>query len=232
MITNKTCILLFTRTPAQEAVYKQYSAQSNHNSLISRHLFRQAKALVQASRIPYIITTEQEQVGVTFGQRFTHAIEDAFRQGFQQLVVIGADSPALNQNDITKAIIAVEKGQVVLGPAKDGGVYLLGINAAQFNSEDFQEFSWQSSKVGQQLQEWLQRQCYTIQLLRTLVDIDTEASLRQIIHLTFHAFIKLLKGLFFWVPPTRKTLLPVEQAAVFPHHLRGPPLFSSSSIPF
>jgi len=227
VITNKTCILLFTRTPAQEAVYKQYSAQRNHNSLISRHLFQQAKALVQASGIPYIITTEQEQVGVTFGQRFTHAIEEAFRQGFQQLVVIGADSPALNQHDITKAVIAVENGQVVLGPAKDGGVYLLGLNAAQFDSKDFQEFSWQSSKVGQQLLEWLQRQCYTIQMLRTLVDIDTEASLRQIIHLTFHAFIKLLKGLFFLVPPTRKALLPVEQTAVFPHQLRGPPSIPS-----
>lgn len=68
------------------------------------------------------------QRGRGFGPRLLDALDRTRRLGFDRLVVVGSDAPSLSPRDVEAALSA--RGEVVLGPAVDGGIYLLGFDAA------------------------------------------------------------------------------------------------------
>lgn len=68
------------------------------------------------------------QRGRGFGPRLLDALDRTRRLGFDRLVVVGSDAPTLSPYDVDAALSA--RGEVVLGPAVDGGIYLLGLDAA------------------------------------------------------------------------------------------------------
>ena len=72
-----------------------------------------------------------EQRGESLGDRERHAFADLFRRGAKQVVLIGSDLPLLTTAILEEAFAALEAspGHVVLGPASDGGYYLLGLTA-------------------------------------------------------------------------------------------------------
>lgn len=72
-----------------------------------------------------------EQRGETIGDRERHAIGDLFRRGAKQVVLVGSDLPLLGPAILQEAFAALDANprQVVLGPASDGGYYLLGLAA-------------------------------------------------------------------------------------------------------
>jgi uncharacterized protein len=61
------------------------------------------------------------------GEKMLGAFEDAFNQGAEKMVIIGSDCPQITSEIIEKAFDALGKYDVVMGPAKDGGYYLLGM---------------------------------------------------------------------------------------------------------
>ncbi|MCL4177247.1 MAG: TIGR04283 family arsenosugar biosynthesis glycosyltransferase [Verrucomicrobia bacterium] len=62
------------------------------------------------------------------GQRIARGFDTAFASGNQQVVVIGTDSPELDPSLLAQAFGALEQSDLVLGPARDGGYYLIGLN--------------------------------------------------------------------------------------------------------
>lgn len=69
------------------------------------------------------------QAGSEFGSRLHHAFCTLFEQAFQKAILIGSDSPHISQKTILQAEQALERADVVLGPAEDGGYYLLAMRA-------------------------------------------------------------------------------------------------------
>ncbi|MCZ4119223.1 TIGR04282 family arsenosugar biosynthesis glycosyltransferase [Streptomyces sp. H39-S7] len=69
------------------------------------------------------------QRGEDLGQRLTAAVTDAFADGAGPLLVIGTDAPTLTGDLLTAAFTALEHHDVALGPAFDGGYYLIGLRA-------------------------------------------------------------------------------------------------------
>ncbi len=67
------------------------------------------------------------------GYRMQRAFEDAFKSGAAAAVIIGTDIPGLTAVDITKAFAALKQKKIVLGPAKDGGYYLIGLQKNAFS---------------------------------------------------------------------------------------------------
>ena len=98
-------------------------------------------------KLPYIVISENQQTGNNFGERFANAIRSAFERGFQHVITIGNDCPTLTAADISKAEKQLRKGNAILGPAKDGGVYLIGLTESLFNPDKFKNLSWQTSNV-------------------------------------------------------------------------------------
>ena len=67
------------------------------------------------------------------GYRMQRAFDDAFKYGAAAVVIIGTDIPDLTAVDITKAFAALKQKKMVLGPAKDGGYYLIGLQKNAFS---------------------------------------------------------------------------------------------------
>lgn len=85
------------------------------------------------------------QRGDDLGARMAHALEQSFAQGAEKAMVIGSDLFDISAELIQQAFQALNTHQTVMGPAKDGGYYLIGMT--QFNAEVFRNKNWGSPSV-------------------------------------------------------------------------------------
>jgi len=104
------------------------------------------------------------------GDRLRRAFSQAFSQGAQAVVVIGADCPGLGPALFAQAFAALERENVVLGPAMDGGYYLVGL--AKPAPTLFADIPWGSEKVLTATLEQAQTLALSIHLLEPLADVD------------------------------------------------------------
>ena len=111
------------------------------------------------------------------GERLTRAFGDAFKAGSERVVIIGSDAPDVSRADIEEAWASLDKHDVVLGPAEDGGYWLIGLRAEQ--SALFEDILWSSNAVFAQTMERAKTANLKIQSLRMLPDIDTLEDLRR-----------------------------------------------------
>lgn len=88
------------------------------------------------------------QIEAPFGDRLKSAVGGAFENGASKVVVIGSDTPMLPGALLQAAVRALDDCRVVLGPAEDGGYYLLGL-AAPFRGLEtlFEDIDWGSDRV-------------------------------------------------------------------------------------
>jgi rSAM/selenodomain-associated transferase 1 len=110
------------------------------------------------------------QSGEDLGQRLIQAIASAFGAGMQRVVTIGTDCPELDASRIQQAFEQLQQYDIVLGPATDGGYYLIGLR--QFTPELFQQIAWSSEIVLQQTVKLAEALGLTIAYLDPLTDID------------------------------------------------------------
>jgi len=68
-----------------------------------------------------------EQKGAKLGEKMYNAIEYAYRSGASNVIIIGSDSPTLPSDFVDKAFAALDLYDVVIGPCRDGGYYLIGM---------------------------------------------------------------------------------------------------------
>jgi rSAM/selenodomain-associated transferase 1 len=106
------------------------------------------------------------------GERLNRAFDHAFATGSERVVAIGSDCPAVTQADIHLAWNSLRKNDVVLGPACDGGYWLIGLKAP--TAGIFENIAWSTSTVLEQTREHLKRTGRSYHLLRELTDVDTE----------------------------------------------------------
>lgn len=111
---------------------------------------------------------KQPQQGNDLGERMRHAFEWGFAQGFTKIIGIGTDLWDLDQATLDKAFHALDTAEAVLGPAKDGGYYLIGMNT--FYPGVFQNKTWSGPKVLHDTLKDLQKK--RVALLKEKSDID------------------------------------------------------------
>ena len=117
--------------------------------------------------------TARPQGGGDLGERLHRAFVSAFTAGAERVVIVGSDCPEVKAADIRNAWRESKSHDLVLGPAVDGGYWLIGLRAPQ--PDLFHDIAWSSEQVlGQTLQR-AKSLGLRIQLLRILTDIDTEA---------------------------------------------------------
>ncbi len=85
------------------------------------------------------------QTGSDLGERMKNAFSDILGMGYEKAIIIGSDMFDLTKNDLETAYDALETTAFVIGPATDGGYYLLGMK--ELNSDIFQNKTWGTSKV-------------------------------------------------------------------------------------
>ncbi len=103
------------------------------------------------------------------GIRMERAFQDAFRDGFQAVVLIGSDCPARTSNILQKAFDGLGNNDLILGPALDGGYYLIGLQKA---CPLFANIPWGSPEVFRKTLEKARTLGLSFFLIDTLQDID------------------------------------------------------------
>jgi uncharacterized protein len=113
------------------------------------------------------------QRGENLGDRMAHAFRTSFDLGYQQVSIVGSDSPDLPSDYLLEALAALRQDRVVIGPSEDGGYYTLGFTPKTFCPEVFQDMPWSTSQVYPLTLETLKQNTRTVQILPTWFDIDT-----------------------------------------------------------
>ncbi|MDF0715230.1 TIGR04282 family arsenosugar biosynthesis glycosyltransferase [Muricauda sp. 334s03] len=85
------------------------------------------------------------QSGSDLGARMMNAFKEGFQAGFEHIIIIGSDMFHLNQSDMEEAFSQLKDHNFVVGPAEDGGYYLLGMKSLK--KELFQNKDWGTNTV-------------------------------------------------------------------------------------
>jgi len=106
------------------------------------------------------------------GERFLSAFEDVFSQGASKAVVIGTDCVGLTTEVLKAAFDGLKDHDITIGPAEDGGYYILGLKDPGLAKRILKGIHWSTDTV---LQETLERaQGSSVKLLPKLYDVDTQ----------------------------------------------------------
>ncbi len=117
------------------------------------------------------------QDGIDLGKRLLNAFQWTFSQGASRVVIIGSDSPTLPPQFIGSAFDSLQYSDIVIGPAVDGGYYLIGSKTA--HPQLFENIEWSSTSVLEKTLERASELRLTYSLLSKWYDVDEIESLRR-----------------------------------------------------
>lgn len=142
----KQALLIFTRNPVlgkcktrlaktigDKATLEIYLHLLHHTAKTTSPLIGVDKRVYFSERIGSLdiwnpdVFSHHVQYGSDLGIRMEQAFLETFALGYEKVVIIGSDLPDLSSSDIYEAFAGLNKHEVVLGPASDGGYYLLGL---------------------------------------------------------------------------------------------------------
>jgi len=184
---NKNLIIVFTRNPEYGKVKTRLAKTIGDNSALNIYKFllnhtektirnvNCDKAIYYSEKIrdndiwdPSIYHKHQQK-GDDLGVRMLNAFENAFNNKYKKVVIVGSDLFDLNPNHLEEAFNQLDKNDYVIGPAKDGGYYLLGMK--NLHAQVFLNKDWGTSTVYKNTMADLQNE--SVFLLEELNDVDT-----------------------------------------------------------
>lgn len=118
------------------------------------------------------------QRGADLGERMSYAFHNAFEQGYKKVLIIGTDCPGITSGLIDSVFKLLEQNEVVIGPAVDGGYYLLGLK--KFQADLFIGVEWGSSRVFENTIDKLRSDGRSYEILDELRDIDRPEDLEYL----------------------------------------------------
>lgn len=120
------------------------------------------------------------QQGSDLGERMCHSFYEAFQRGFERVVLIGSDLPDIPAQYIGRAFENLRTSDVVIGPAVDGGYYLLGFRQEAFLPGVFKDISWSTNIVFDQTLKTIRQAALNYSILPEWYDVDNLAELEQL----------------------------------------------------
>ena len=115
------------------------------------------------------------QEGNNLGERMKNAFEKVFALGAKKAVIVGSDCPQITPEIVKQGFTALNENDVSIGPAKDGGYYLLGMKKLQTFVFDNKE--WSTETVYAKTIEDLKSKTLSFSDLPMLSDLDNETDL-------------------------------------------------------
>jgi len=185
--TSKKALIIFTRNPelgqcktrlaktvGDEVALKIYKYLLQHTSTVSQNV-KADKYVFYSENIMKndswndTVFRKKLQYGTDLGSRMQNAFSELFGLGYEHIMIIGSDLLDLDQNRIEHAFQQLNHHDIVIGPSKDGGYYLLGMKV--MHEQLFKNKAWSTETVLKETLNDLQN--YDVKLLEELNDIDT-----------------------------------------------------------
>jgi len=137
------------------------------------------------------------QNGDNIGERMKNSFNRVFKEGYSRVVLIGSDIPDLPGDLISKSFDFLQLNDVVIGPSRDGGYYLVGFNKDSFNPLIFQDIKWSTETVFKDTIKILNKSKSTIHVLPEWNDIDTIDDLHELFHRNQSTIFRNSKTMLF-----------------------------------
>jgi rSAM/selenodomain-associated transferase 1 len=120
------------------------------------------------------------QRGSTLGERMREGARDLLTSGFDGVVLIGSDLPTLPPAHVSAALGILSRGAevLVLGPAEDGGYYLIGLTRSR--PEFFEHIPWGTPLVLQRTREAAEALGIPVETIPLWYDVDSASDLRRV----------------------------------------------------
>jgi len=119
------------------------------------------------------------QEGVNLGERLHNGFTRMFEEKYEQVIALASDSPGLPPDILYKAVSSLQRQDSVLGPAFDGGYYLIGFSKESYIPEVFEGIAWGTEAVFNKTLSLLKSVSRQVHLLPEMTDIDTVSELRK-----------------------------------------------------
>lgn len=185
--TSKKALIIFARNPklgtCKTRLAKRIGDQAALNIYI--HLLKHTAATTQEIQVDKFVFYSQAihkndlwnasifkkrlQQGNDLGERMQNAFMELLGLGYEKVIIVGSDLLDLRAKHIQTAFDYLDKNDVVIGPAKDGGYYLLGMK--NLHPSLFKNKAWGTSTVLKNTLDNLKEMDFSI--LEPLNDIDT-----------------------------------------------------------
>ncbi|GHA79126.1 TIGR04282 family arsenosugar biosynthesis glycosyltransferase [Pontibacter akesuensis] len=194
-MTSKKLLLLFVRNPELGKVKTRLAATVGDEKALEiymkllQHTRDVTEALPVHKRVYYAdkvtandlwpndIYQKEVQPAGDLGHKMQAAFAEGFADGYTSIVIIGSDCLQLTQQTVEEAYQQLEKQEVVVGPARDGGYYLLGMNC--LHPQLFQNKRWSTAHVFPDTLQDLEQLELSYALLPVLSDIDYAEDLNE-----------------------------------------------------
>lgn len=159
-----------------ENALKVYIELLEHTQLISKQLNTDKYLFydkVSPNKMPWgdDIYLTAYQIESDLGGRMQNAFEQLFDKGYERIVIIGSDCYELTQGIIEQAFELLNTSEAVIGPAKDGGYYLLGLR--KMIPQLFSDVAWSTDEVFSATVKTLGKLNFSFSTTPILSDIDT-----------------------------------------------------------
>ena len=189
----KSILIVFAKTPILGSVKSRLSDKLGDIKTlwVYKQLLKKTKIAIQSIQQNVVVyylgdrtdffdqlflnCKKHPQEGIDLGERMANAISTEFEKGFNQIIIIGTDMWDLNQENIKKAFKDLNNSDIVIGPASDGGYYLLGIK--KMIPDIFQNKKWGSQTVLKETLKDLKN--YKVSFLKEKNDIDLLEDLKK-----------------------------------------------------
>lgn len=122
------------------------------------------------------IFLKKQQFGNSLGDRMSSFFKEGFDSGFKRIVIIGSDCPDLQSSDLDQAFAKLYVSDAVIGPANDGGYYLLGLSK---NVDLFKNKEWSTESVFKDTLEDFKKEKLSFDILAEKIDLDTLEDLKN-----------------------------------------------------
>jgi len=192
--TSKKALLIFTRNPELGKVKTRLAKSVGDESALKiyKFLLKHTVEITEKLNVDkYVFYSEnihrddiwnpdifrkKLQTGNDLGERMKNAFSEIFGMGYEKAIIIGSDMFDLSKNDLETAYDVLETTPFVIGPATDGGYYLLGMK--ELNPEIFQNKDWGTSNVLETTLKDLPNEKYV--LLEERNDVDYFEDIKEI----------------------------------------------------
>ena len=200
--TSKNLLLIFTRNPelgkcktrlattiGDENALALYQFLLKHTAEITRHVTADkyvyySEEIWENDHWDNAIYYKRTQKGNDLGERMASAFVQGFKDGYEKIIIIGSDMFDITQEEIDKAFLVLNSNDFVIGPAEDGGYYLLGMR--KMHPHLFQHKAWGTASVLEETLKNLEKEKFG--LLSQKNDIDIYEDIKNIE--AFQPFLK------------------------------------------
>ena len=111
------------------------------------------------------------QTGDDLGIRMLNAFDELFKKGYKKIAIIGSDFPHIPVDAIKQTFNDLDSYELVIGPAIDGGYYLIG--SKKLYESIFKDINWSTEKVYQQTIDKAKQNNISVKNLQEEYDVDT-----------------------------------------------------------